>query len=346
VRFIERVWSGEAPRDAIARAVLSPFELAFRGIVAVRAALYDSGILKSRTSPIPVISIGNLTVGGTGKTPVAAWITSRLVAAGKSPAIILRGYGGDENLVHKFLNPAVPILEATDRASGVLLAADSGANIAILDDAFQHRRAARDVDIVLVSADDWTAKQRLLPAGPYREPAAALSRASIVIITRKIATDEMVAQVENFVRRTAPAILVGVVRLEIGELVQVGGSKHVLETHMLRDKSVLAVSGIGNPRAFQGQLEATGARVVSMQFPDHHSFTTSDISEIALRARTVDYAVCTLKDAVKLGPQWPADAGPLWYVSLSVKVERGEAAIGEILTRLDGKRDISKNHGY
>ena len=340
MRFIERVWSGDTPRDALARAFLSPFELVFRGIVAARAGLYDSGILKSRRSLIPVISIGNLTVGGTGKTPVAAWFASRLVMNGKLPAIILRGYGGDETIVHKFLNPAVPVVEATDRASGVQIAADSGANVAILDDAFQHRRAARDVDVVLISADDWTERQRLLPAGPYRETASALARASIVIVTRKVATDEKVAAVHDFVRRAAPTVPLSIVRLELGDIVQVGATKRDLATNALRDRSVLAVSGIGNPKAFVRQLEATAARAVSMEFPDHHFFTASEISEIARRGRDFDYIVCTLKDAVKLGPQWPADARPLWYVSLSVNVERGEAAIDEILTRLDSKRDI------
>ena len=259
---------------------------------------------------------------------------------GKLPAIILRGYGGDETIVHKFLNPAVPVVEATDRASGVQIAADSGANVAILDDAFQHRRAARDVDVVLISADDWTERQRLLPAGPYRETASALARASIVIVTRKVATDEKVAAVHDFVRRAAPTVRLSIVRLELGDIVQVGATKRDLATNALRDRSVLAVSGIGNPKAFVRQLEATGARAVSMEFPDHHFFTASEISEIARRGRDFDYIVCTLKDAVKLGPQWPADARPLWYVSLSVNVERGEAAIDEILTRLDSKRDI------
>jgi tetraacyldisaccharide 4'-kinase len=340
VRFIERIWSGTAPADALARAVLSPLELVFRSMVAIRGGLYDSGILRTRKSPILVISIGNLTVGGTGKTPVAAWIASHLVDDGRSPAIILRGYGGDETIVHKFLNPTVPIIEATDRVSGIQLAADSGADIAILDDAFQHRRAARDVDIVLVSADDWSARPRLLPAGPYREPPASLSRASMVIITRKIAADDRVSEIENFVRRTATGVLVCVARLQIDELVEVGGAKRHMEPAALAGKSVLAVAGIGNPGAFVRQLESAGARVTSMEFPDHHAFTVPEISEIARRAKAFDYGVCTLKDAVKLGPRWPADAVPLWYVSLSVNVERGEAALGEILTRLDRSTDI------
>ena len=338
MRFIEKVWAGDSAADNLVRAFLTPFELAFRGIVAVRAGLYENGIFKSRSSPITVVSIGNLTVGGTGKTPVAAWIASRLAESGRSPAIILRGYGGDETLVHKVLNPSVPVLEATDRVSGIQVAADAGADVAILDDAFQHRRAARDVDIVLISADDWGKTRRLLPAGPFREPADGVRRASLVIITRKTAPDRKVEEVESFVRRTAPTSLVAVARLEPNELVQVGLREQKFETVVLSGKRVLAVAGIANPRAFFEQLEAVGAQVVTMAFPDHYAFTRSEVMDIAAKAAGFDYVVCTLKDAVKIGPQWPADAGLLWYVSLSVNVERGEAAIGEILSRLDGSR--------
>ncbi len=343
MRFIEKVWAGDSAADNLVRAFLTPFELAFRGIVAVRAGLYENGILKSRSSPITVVSIGNLTVGGTGKTPVAAWIASRLAESGRSPAIILRGYGGDETLVHKALNPSVPVLEATDRVSGIQVAADAGADVAILDDAFQHRRAARDVDIVLISADDWGKTRRLLPAGPFREPADGVRRASLVIITRKTAPDRKVEEVESFVRRTAPTSLVAVARLEPNELVQVGLREQKFETGVLSGKRVLAVAGIANPRAFFEQLEAVGAQVVTMAFPDHHAFTRSEVMDIAAKAAGFDYVVCTLKDAVKIGPQWPADAGLLWYVSLSVNVERGEAAIGEILSRLDGSRHTDNN---
>ena len=338
MRLIEKVWAGDSPAVRIARVLLTPLEVAFRGVVALRGGLYDSGIFRIRSSPISVVSIGNLTVGGTGKTPIAAWVASRLAASGRRPAIILRGYGGDETLVHKVLNPSVPVLEATDRVSGIQVAADAGADVAILDDAFQHRRAARDLDIALINADEWTPVVRLLPAGPYREPAQGLRRATLVIITRKTATDARVDDAEKFVRRTAPTALVSVARLELNELVQVGSAERKLDTMVLREKRVLAIAAIGRPRAFFDQLKAVGAQVVAMPFPDHHAFSRTEVMDIAAKSERFDYVVCTLKDAVKIGPQWPADAGPLWYVSLSVNVERGEAAIGEILSRLDGSR--------
>jgi tetraacyldisaccharide 4'-kinase len=339
VHLIERIWTGSAPAEKLGRSALSPFALLFRGGVALRGALYDRGILRAQKAPIPVISIGNLTVGGTGKTPVAAWLVSRLAANGRSPAVVLRGYGGDETIVHKVLNPSVQVIEARDRVSGIRIAADNGADVAILDDAFQHRRTARDVDIVLVSADGWTGEQRLLPAGPYREPMNALRRASAVLITRRIASDSTVGEIERLVRQTASAALIGVAKLELGDLVQYSQPQNRQPLRDLQGKAVLAVAGIGNPRAFFGQLRMSGAQVVTMEFPDHHAYTANDVRDIAANAARTDYAVCTLKDAVKLGPQWPPAARPLWYVSLSVNVERGGAAIDEILTRLDSTRD-------
>lgn len=340
MRLIENLWRGESAGDKVARTLLSPFELAFKGIVSLRGRLYDTGALEVKRSSIPVVSVGNLTVGGTGKTPVSAWLASRLAADGRSPAIILRGYGGDETLVHKELNPEIPVIEASDRVSGIQIAKHSGADIAILDDAFQHRRAGRDVDLVLISADDWTGKQRVLPAGPYREPVDGLRRASVVIITRKAASDTTVASIRRFVAQIAPQIPVVVARLELTDVVSRGSPEQKFEIHALRDKSVLAIAAIGNPRAFFTQLEACGAKVARREFADHHSFTRSEIDDLAAHSRQFDYVVCTLKDAVKLGVEWPAAARPLWYVSLSVIVESGEAALDEIFSRLDRFRDI------
>jgi tetraacyldisaccharide 4'-kinase len=340
VRFVEKIWSGDSTTDKIGRSVLSPLSLAFRGVVALRGQLYESGLFLVQRSPIPVLSVGNITVGGTGKTPIAAWFTSRLVQQGLKPAVVLRGYGGDESLVHKILNPSSAVITSKDRASGIIEAWKSGADVVVLDDAFQHRRASRDVDVVLVSADDWTGEQRLLPAGPYREPLESLSRASLVIITRKAAGDIKVTEVEMAIQHAAPATAVAVASLNLDEIVPWGESSRRSDLRMLQDKSVLAVAAIGNPEAFFAQLFARGARVTPEIFPDHHAFTSDEITTIAGRSRDFDYTVCTLKDAVKLGPRWPADARPLWYVSLSVIVERGEASIDEIITRLRSSTDL------
>jgi len=137
--------------------------------------MYDSGLFPSEEFSVAVVSVGNLSVGGTGKTPVAAWIARALTERGIKPGIVLRGYGGDETIVHQRLNAGVPVIVASDRARGIREAIAQGADVVILDDAFQHRRAARDADVLLVDADSWSGSPRLLPrrtvarAAPVRE---------------------------------------------------------------------------------------------------------------------------------------------------------------------------------
>lgn len=296
--------------------------------------MYDSGLARVHSSPIPTISIGNLTVGGTGKTPVAAWIASRLHALGESPAIVLRGYGGDEPLVHSRINPDIPVIVSADRVAGIAEAKASGASVAVLDDAFQHRRAARDVDLVLISSDDWNDDQRVLPAGPYREPMSALSRASAVIITRKTATDTQVRRVEKAVRARFPNLPVAVASLTPHEVVLSKSPDRRIPVSELAGKQLLGVAAVGNPDAFFEQLESVGARVDRRAYPDHHPFSNGDVTTLAAASGSADYVVCTLKDAVKLEPLWPAEGSPLWYVSLAVAIESGKPAIEQLLARL------------
>lgn len=334
MRLIERIWAGDSASDKVARAILSPFGVLYHGATAVRSWLYDSGVLNAEASAIPVVSVGNLTVGGTGKTPVSAWIAGRLAQRGRSPAIVLRGYGGDEPLVHSRLNPGIPVVVAAERASGVREAVANGADVAILDDAFQHRKASRDIDVVLVSADDWSGARRLLPTGPFREPMSALRRASAVFITSKSATEAQVESARAAVAREAPGVPVAVLRLELSELRRETPPTESIPTAGLAGKTTLAVAAIGNPTAFFRQLQALDAVVVPMAYPDHHPYSARDIELISAKSAGCDYVVCTLKDAVKLGPAWPATKTPLWYVSLAVQVESGEAAIDDLIMRL------------
>src|SRR4051812_10902339 len=148
--LIQRVWFGSDGVAAAMRMVLMPAERLFGGVIGARDILYDAGWLPTHDTPIPAISVGNLTVGGTGKTPISAWIARGLVARGAHPAVVLRGYGDDEPLVHQTLNPDVPVVLGAARADAVRGAAAGGADIAVLDDAFQHRRVRRIADIVLV----------------------------------------------------------------------------------------------------------------------------------------------------------------------------------------------------
>lgn len=334
MRMIERVWYGESEIDRAARTLLSPLELIYRGIIAARGELYDRGVLPVKKSAIPIVSIGNVAVGGTGKTPIAAWLAHELMNHGRQPAIVLRGYGDDEPHVHARMNPRVPVIVSADRVEGIERAVKGGANVVVLDDAFQHRRAARDVDIVLLSADNLSATTRVLPAGPYRESLNALDRATAVIITRKAATDEDVVRATGIVKRYARDKPVAVARLYLDQLVRETGPHTIDDVSVLQGKSVLAIAAIGNPAAFFAQLDCAGANVTRRGFPDHHAFTREEGKTLAAEAANHDYAVCTLKDAVKLSALWPAAAKALWYVSLAVTIEQGRPELDRILNRL------------
>lgn len=340
-RAVERIWRGD---DAIARAArlaLAPVEGLYRGIVAARGALYDAGVLPARRTVLPSISVGNLSVGGTGKTPVSAFVAARLREKGGRPAIVLRGYGGDEPLVHATLNPGIPVVVSPDRVAGVERARVLGADVAVLDDAFQHRRAQRSADLVLVSAESWTEQRRLLPAGPWREPVRALRRATLAIVTRKAASPDAARHVMETLQRIVPSLPVASVVLQPGALHDAQGPSSAPLTELV-GRSVHAIAAIGDPDSFLRQLEDAGAaRVTSSIFPDHHDFSDGDAQRLALESAAAEIVVCTLKDAVKLAPHWPAGAPRLWYVSQHASVEEGKDLLDEVLDALLAARPTS-----
>jgi len=172
--------------------------------------------------------------------------------------VILRGYGDDEPLVHKTLNPGVPVIVGADRVAAIAEAAAAGADVAVLDDAFQHRRARRAADLVLVSADRWTGETHLLPAGPWREPLTAIRRASLVVVTRKAASDATVEEVHRRIAEVAPAIPRLSVHLAPGELVPVAPADRSTTRSLgsIAGKRVHAVLSIGDPSAFIAQIES------------------------------------------------------------------------------------------
>lgn len=333
-RFIEHLWYGSDALASVARMALIPAERLFGGIVGARDILYDAGWLPAHETTIPAVSIGNLTVGGTGKTPIAAWVAQGLADRGARPAIVLRGYGDDEPLVHRTLNPSIPVFIGADRVTAIDEAARNGADIVVLDDAFQHRRVRRLADLVLVSADTWTAEVRLLPAGPWREPLRAVRRATLVVVTRKAASDATVESVHEGIARVAPAVPRVSVRLDLGELVRADDPQQHKPLDTIRGAVVRTMLSIGDPGAFVRQLEMLGATVHASIFPDHHAFSDVEIERIASGLTPGDLVVCTLKDAVKVGPRWPRLAPPLWYVSQQVIVERGVGGLERVLDDL------------
>jgi tetraacyldisaccharide 4'-kinase len=342
------VWEEDTLAARTLRTALTPAAWLFGQVVSRRNARFDA--TPPRSAALPAISIGNLTVGGTGKTPVAAWCVRELRARGARPAIVLRGVGDDEWRVHGLLNPGTAVVVSPDRTAGMVVARTKGADCVVLDDAFQHRQAARVVDVVLLSADRWTGTARLLPAGPFREPLSSLRRAQLVVITVKAAHREQVEALQRAIEQAAPEVPVAVIRLTPGELRlalsvvesrspgQRGPSqpgRMAQPTAWLRGQAVAVVSAVGDPAAFETQLRGMGADLrVPRRFPDHHRFTAAEAAVIARDAAGTAGVVCTLKDAVKLAPLWPREAPVLWYLSQSVVVDRGAEAFDRAFGRL------------
>lgn len=334
--MIERVWYGEGAVAAVTRRLLAPAERVFSGVAGLRDMLYDAGWLPTHEPVIPAISIGNLTVGGTGKTPIAAWIARELAARGAHPAVVLRGYGNDEPLVHRTLNPQIAVVLGADRVEAIGRAQKLGADVAVLDDAFQHRRVRRIADFALVSADRWTAAVHLLPAGPWREPLRAIRRATLIVVTRKAATASAVDAVNERLAMVAPKVPRVTIGLEPRELVCATNPSERQPLAVLKGGRVRMVAGIADPASFQAQLERLGAHVTPYVFRDHHAFADVDLASVTAGLGPDERVVCTLKDAVKLSARWSrlGTLPPLWYVSQQVMVERGVGGLEHILDDL------------
>ena len=331
--MVVAVWTGRGKLPRAIRALLTPAEALYGAAIATRGKLYDWGIFRVTEFSVPVLSVGNLSVGGTGKTPVAAWFAHRFSEKGAAPAIVLRGYGGDEIIVHERLNEGIPVIAVADRVRGIRQAIAAGVNVVILDDAFQHRRAGRDADVLLVNADAWLGKPRLLPVGPWREPLRSARRATLVIITRKTADRSAVADVRRALANVAPRVPVAIAHLSPGEL-RSTSTGQTLPLHALRGADLTAIAAIAQPDAFFKQLTELGAVVRPFSFPDHHAFTRAEARDLAAEAGSSDFVVCTLKDAVKLESLWPAEAGSLWYVSQRLRIEDGQEHIDRLLENL------------
>lgn len=339
IASVENVWYGRSAGNIVVRAALWPLSKAYNVAVSARARLYDTGVLASQAPALPTVSVGNLTVGGTGKTPFAAYLAAELSRRAR-PAIALRGYGSDEIEVHRRLNPDVPVFVNADRSAAVREAKSYGADIVVLDDAFQHRRIARNADVVLLSAEQVLRPRRLLPAGPWREQLAAAKRADLLVVTRKSASILEAEHAITTVRAEIPGVPIASVSLVPRELVAVGedapeggGRPLTLPLERLKGTSVLAIAAIGEPELFKRQLELLGARVNLEAHRDHHSFSDADIRDATIRVPSDGLAVCTLKDAVKLAGRWPGPSR-LWYVSQQLVVDQGVEEVNRLLERV------------
>ncbi len=336
----DRIWYGDGAGAALGRTLLTPLSWTFGAVVRARNAMYDAGVLHSTAPAIPVLSVGNLSVGGTGKTPLAAYITLRLKSAGANPALVMRGVGDDESRAYAILAPDVAVIADGDRVRGVQSAANRGCDVAVLDDAFQHRRVRRNLDVVLLSADRSAAAERLLPAGPLREPFTSLGRAHAAVITRKAVSNDVATSLRERVHRAFAHLVTIQAAIEPAGLVGWHtGAQRAIDS--LRGRRVLAIAGIGDPNAFFKQLESHAGSLERRAYADHHAYGDADAATLAACGAAFDVVVCTLKDALKLGPRWPRQAPDLWYVSQRLDVEEGESELERMLARL-----LDLRHSY
>lgn len=319
--------------------LLLPLTPLYAAAVRARAAAYRHGLRRGHRLGVPVISVGNLVLGGAGKTPTTIALARDLIRRGRRPAVLTRGYlrtiadplvvvgpdprwgpeqAGDEPLEIAQRLPGVPVVVDGNRRRGGEEAIRRGADVLLLDDGFQHLAVARDLDLVVVDAGDPWGGGRLPPRGRLREPLAALGRASAVLVTKLPADHrEVAARIAEEVHRHAPRLPVLTARLEP---TRVRSGRGVQPIAALAGARVWAFAGVGRPRAFFELLEAAGAQVVGRRcFPDHHRYTAADVAELVRSAaETGARLVTTGKDMVKL----PADS-PVWTLEVEMTPAQG-----------------------
>jgi tetraacyldisaccharide 4'-kinase len=330
------LWTSGGLGARFARAGLAPLALLYAGAMRSRRWAYQAGLQPRHRLPLPAVGVGGLTVGGAGKTPMAAWIAQWFAQRGIRPAILLRGYGGDEAAVHRTAVPSGIVVTGADRVRTARLAAAAGARVLVLDDAFQHLRARPDLQIVLVSAESLAASPWPLPAGPWREGWGTLTHADLIVLTVKTAPPAMVADAVRALRARGPGRPVAVARLAIARLQGLRTGRPAALGD-LAGRRVLAACGIADPAAFATQLRAAGAEVALRAWRDHHPFTRQDVGRLLGAARGADYVVVTAKDASKLRAQWPADAAEPLVAELEITWERGRADVDHALQRCLGQ---------
>jgi len=324
--WIRRVWEGEGPAASLGSLVLAPASWLYRAATSARNRLYDRGVLAVRSASLPVVSVGNIAVGGTGKTPFTAWIAGELERRGHRAAVLHGGYADDEPALHRRWSPGRPVLVGRDRVESAARAAAEGATVAILDDGFQHRRLARDLDIVLVAAETWDGPRRLLPRGPWRERGAALRRADLIVVTRKTADATRAAGVASAVRKVSGG------RTCCVAVLMPDGWRALAAAAGVPEGPCLAVAGVAAPDRFIENARSAGADIVAaVLFGDHHDYTAADGARI-VREAAGRAIVTTEKDATKLHAL--VSGAPLWALQQAVGIETGADALAESLDRI------------
>ncbi len=372
-QFARDVMSGRKRGLAarLLRAGLWAAQWPYRVGVASKNVSFDFRLREPFEVGVPVISVGNLTTGGTGKTPVVAFLANWFRDAGAQVGLLSRGYksliregeapaepslvkdsstsarreprppdhANDEKLVLDQLCPGVPQWLNPDRILSAKRAVVDGCNLLILDDAFQHRRVHRDLDIVLIDATNPWGYGHCLPRGLLREPIANIERADLVIVTRtdQVSADELTAIRTELVRHNQVGSVIEVSFRPNRLINSAGQTKPLAEVAGHR---VFGFCGIGNPESFEQTLRQLGTEVVGFElFPDHHHFTSDDLARLAERAQSsnAELLLTTHKDLVKFQATELGER-PLWAVQIGTDIVRGapilEARLWSILERV------------
>ena len=289
--------------------LLLPAGAVFAGLAGLRGWAFDRGLFRQQRLPVPVISLGNLTAGGTGKTPAVATVAAWLRARGRRPAVVSRGYraGLDGRNEEASLMGDVPVFCNPDRLAGGRRAIADGADVVILDDGFQHRRLARDLDIVVIDATrpwgrDDGGPGRFLPAGYLRESPRQARRAGLLWLTRTDLVDpERLARLRGECALLAPGVPLVEERATAAWLSPMGSGDRISAADWAGRRVILA-SGLGHPGAFEAQAAGLGLAVqTSVRFPDHHHYRPVDVAVLERMGRDHQaVVVVTGKDAVKL----------------------------------------------
>jgi len=316
----------------------------FGSLARLRSALYRRRVLPAYRVDTPVISVGNLSAGGTGKTPACVWVVQALQALGLRPGLLSRGYGrgdqsvNDEGLLLERLLPGVPHVQDPDRVAGARRLEEQGVDAIVLDDGFQHRRLVRDLDLVLVDAtrpwglaapvEGGEPVKAMLPRGLLREPPSALARATALMITRSDAVSpERLEALTAELRALAPGCPLALARHAPVALFSFEEDRLLpRDIGELDGSEVDLLSAIGNPEAFETTVAGLGATVASHRaFPDHHVYQASDLEGLGSRP-----VVTTAKDVVKLD----GVKLPLLVLDVALEIVEGESMLQKLLEEL------------
>jgi tetraacyldisaccharide 4'-kinase len=323
------------------RWVLLPLSWIYREIVRVRVWMYAKGVLKQRRVNTPVISVGNLTVGGTGKTPMVIWLAERLLAQGNRVGILTRGYKGREGTSDEIeqmkvrLQARVQFGVGKNRYEQALRLEQIGVDVLLMDDGFQHLQLARDLNILLLDASQPLTNESLLPAGRLREPLSEMGRADLLVFTRTETSPgakDAIAKLNDYPVFSAATKLLGFRRL--------GLDNSLVPAEQLGVGPFFSFCGIGNPQAFFEDLKNWGLSNADTRiFPDHHRYSAADTVEIQTAARSVGaHALLTTeKDAQNLTGVELRDL-PAFVAVIELQIAKEEAFLDAIQKRVDARR--------